>query len=289
MSASLPRANKAKPDIVVIGAMRAGTTTLHLMLNMLSNVSVTKIKETNFFASDRFGSRSGWQWYENQFDPDKPIWCDVSPRYAKRDLGPDVARNIASANPDATIVFIARDPVERAISQYAHSFHMGQRLPSPSELVDADNGKHVISTSMYAFNLEPYYEQFPDRVHVLDFARLKQDPRLFMSDFIAATGIEADIENISMSASNTSDELAHQPQWWGRLRESAIGKTLRRHVPTKPALQFKRFVSRHLAGRKPREVPKFSEQDKARMIDVLADDIARFRTMTGKDFSDWCL
>lgn len=289
LTSDAPDTSRGRPDIVVIGAMRAGTTTLQQLLATLPGVSVPAMKETDFFISDRFGTDSGWDWYTNQFDAREPFWCDISPNYGKRDLHPNTAKKIASKNPNAMIIFIARDPIERAISQYNHSFHMGQQLPDPAEMTETPNGRHVLSTSKYAYNLDPFYEHFPGRVAVLDFARLKQDPKLFLQDFIAATGIDADIDRVSISATNTRDELALQPKWWGRLRESALGEALRRHLPRNQALQLKRFVSRQWGQEKPRDVPQFSEDDRARMIDALADDIARFRTRTGQDFSDWCL
>ncbi|MCR9078858.1 MAG: sulfotransferase domain-containing protein [Hyphomonadaceae bacterium] len=289
VTSSESRSIAAKPDILVIGAMRAGTTTLHELLRLNPMISVPAIKETDFFSSARSETPGGWDWYARQFDADKPIWCDISPRYAKRDLAPDAAKQIAATNPDARIIFIARDPVKRAMSQYAHSFHMGHDMPSPSDLLGSVEGAHIVSTSRYAFNLEPYLEHFEGRIEILDFARLQADPKLFLRDFFQAANIDGDVADIAAVARNTSDQLARQPKWWGKLRESRIGETLRTRIPRAHIVRVKRLLARKWNRRTMREAPPFSDDDKARLSDVLAEDAARFRTMFGHDFADWCL
>ncbi len=280
---------RARPDVVVIGAMRAGTTTLHTFLDQLEGVAVPTIKETNFFCGDDSESQAGWNWYEKLFDPNAKIRCDISPMYAKRDLDPNVAQRLAAANPDAKVVFIARDPVKRAISQYAHSFHSGQSLPLPSELWETPEGQHIVSTSKYAYCLEPFREQFGDQLEILDFSELVHTPEDFLQSFMVAADMQADTSQISMTAQNSSEDLARTPRWWGKLRESQLGDALRRRVPRDFVLRLKGALAKNWTKQDGRAVPKFSEDDKQRLIEALADDVATFRKTYGKPFSDWCL
>lgn len=284
-----PQATATRPNVVVIGAMRAGTTTLHQMLSHDPMVSVPAIKETDFFSSDRVETRGGWDWYASQFDKEKPVWCDICPRYAKRDLSPNVAERIASANPDARIIFIARDPVERAMSQYTHSFHMGHDMPAPPDLLGSTEGEHIVSTSLYAFNLEPYLEHFEGRIEILDFARLREDPSAFLQDFFDAANIEREVGDISVIPHNANARLAQQPRWWGRLRESRIGDALRSRIPRAHVVRVKNLLARQWDRRALREAPPFSENDKARLAEVLSEDAIRFRNLFGKEFPDWCV
>ncbi len=280
---------RAQPDVVVIGAMRAGTTTLQDILDQIEGVAVPTIKETNFFCGDDSETRSGWDWYGKLFDPAAELRCDISPNYAKRSLYPQVARRIAAANPDAKIVFIARDPVERAVSQYAHSFHSGQSLPLPSELVGTPEGDHIISTSSYAYCLEPFRDHFGDQLEILDFSDLVQTPEDFLHSFMTAAGVRADTSQISMTAQNSSEDLARTPKWWGKLRESQLGDALRRRVPRDYMLRIKGTLAKSWTKQERREVPKFSENDRQRLIEALADDVETFRKTYRKPFSDWCL
>lgn len=279
----------ARPDIVVIGAMRAGTTTLYNLLDQVENIAVPSIKETNFFFGDQSNDQSGWDWYAKLFDPNADIRCDISPNYAKRSLDPHVASRIAAANPNAKIAFIARDPVQRAISQYAHSFHSGQNLPLPSELSETPEGQHIISTSKYAYCLEPFREQFGDQLEILDFADLVNEPDEFLQSLVDQSEVDLEMNDVTASVQNSSEDLAREPKWWGKLRESQFGDTLRRHVPREHALRIKDLVTKAWPKRQVRAVPEFSEDDKQRLIDALAEDVAEFRKTYGKPFSDWCL
>ena len=54
-------------DFVIVGAMRAGTTTLHALLADHPQISMSRDKETDFFIAERNHSR-GLGWYEAQFD-----------------------------------------------------------------------------------------------------------------------------------------------------------------------------------------------------------------------------
>lgn len=280
---------RARPDVVVIGAKRAGTTTLHEMLDQVDEVSVTKIKETDFFCGDRSETQKGWNWYERMFDSGTRVRIDISPAYAKRDIDSGVASRIAAANPDAKILFIARDPVERAISQYAHSFYSGQRLPLPSELWNTPQGDHIVSTSKYAHCLEPFREHFGDRIEILDFQTLANSQDDFLRDVLELVGVARGHRPALTNVQNSSDDLARQPQWWGRLRESRFGESVRRHIPRSQALRLKRVLTGAWLQRPARDVPEFSDDDRQRLIEALADDTAMFRQIYGKEFSDWCL
>ncbi len=166
---------------------------------------------------------------------------------------------------------------------------MGHDMPSPSDLLGSVEGAHIVSTSRYAFNLEPYLEHFEGRIEILDFARLQADPKLFLRDFFQAANIDGDVADIAAVAHNTSDQLARQPKWWGKLRESRIGEALRTRIPRAHIVRVKRLLAQQWNRRTVREAPPFSDDDKARLSDVLAEDAARFRTMFGRDFADWCI
>ncbi|MBU2482884.1 MAG: sulfotransferase, partial [Proteobacteria bacterium] len=71
-----------KPDFLIIGAQKAGTTTLHDWLITQSQLSLPNIKETHFFSKEnRF--EKGYNWYIKQFDmtSDKKIIGEVDPDY----------------------------------------------------------------------------------------------------------------------------------------------------------------------------------------------------------------
>ena len=71
-------ANAGPVDFVIVGAMRAGTTTLHALLAEHPQITMSRDKETDFFIAEKNYSR-GLCWYEAQFDPTRPIRGEASP------------------------------------------------------------------------------------------------------------------------------------------------------------------------------------------------------------------
>jgi hypothetical protein len=152
----------APVDFVVLGAMKCGTTSLHHYLSEHPNVLLAPEKEMNFF----FGSIPGepgnlWRgmaWYRDRLPADGRLRGDVSPGYTSPDH-PDVAARIAAAAPDVKLLYLVRDPLARAVSQYRHHRRDGTE---PRSLADAllDPAGHYLLRSRYADRLRPFLEHF---------------------------------------------------------------------------------------------------------------------------------
>jgi hypothetical protein len=79
----------ALPNLVVIGAMKCGTTSLHHYLDLHPEISMSRPKELNFFIGDDGGPgdwrggtwRRGTAWYAQHFEPAAPVRGEVSPGY----------------------------------------------------------------------------------------------------------------------------------------------------------------------------------------------------------------
>jgi hypothetical protein len=109
------------PTFVIAGAQKSGTTSLTEALRQHPEIAFSRRKELHFF--DRHFAR-GLEWYEAQFDP-QPHHRQVgeaTPAY----MYDAVARErLAATLPDARIVVILRNPVDRAYSHYWHKRRLG--------------------------------------------------------------------------------------------------------------------------------------------------------------------
>ncbi len=116
------------PDFLVIGAQKAGTTALYAYLRWHPAITGPSWKEVSFF--DRHWWR-GEAWYRGQFPlrPGGRLVGEASPSYLFHPLAPERARAVV---PDAKLVALLRDPVDRAYSQYQHEVALG-REPLPFE------------------------------------------------------------------------------------------------------------------------------------------------------------
>ena len=163
------------PNFIVIGAMRAGTTTLYHHLRNHPDIGMSRTKETDFFVT-AMNYPLGFDWYHRQFTPGYSVYGEVSPNYAKHDLWKGVPELIKQAAPEVRLIFIARDPVDRFVSHYLHSWHVGHTSVRPEHLLGSGNGQHMLETSRYAAQLRIYLDHFPrNRILILDFDELRTD------------------------------------------------------------------------------------------------------------------
>jgi hypothetical protein len=149
----------AKPNLVVIGGLKCGTTSLHHYLNVHPEIQMSRPKELNFFVAE-LNWRLGVEWYESHFRADAAVRGESSPHYTNLPRFAGVADRMRSLIPDAKLIFMVRDPVDRALSHYLHNVAGGyERRPLDVALADPDSA--YVHRSMYAMQLEPYLERFP--------------------------------------------------------------------------------------------------------------------------------
>lgn len=105
------------PNFLIVGAQKCGTTTLYDILNMHPQANMSKIKEINYFTSQKKFKR-GLEHYSSFFNKPKVIHRitgESSPGYM---CYPGVAERIKKDLGQIKIVIILRDPIKRAFSQY---------------------------------------------------------------------------------------------------------------------------------------------------------------------------
>lgn len=109
------------PDYLILGAQKAGTTTLYNNLIKHPVVFPAAIKEVHFFDM-HFGN--GVNWYRAHFPMRRvmsakagSITGEGSPYYLLHPLAPQRVKNVV---PDAKLLVVLRNPVDRAYSHYQH-------------------------------------------------------------------------------------------------------------------------------------------------------------------------
>lgn len=199
------------PEIIVVGAQRAGTTTLFRLLSEHPRLRRPTInKGTGYFDDDY--SR-GTRWYRAHF----PIRLRRGATLAFECSGyylfhPLAAARIARDLPGCHVVVMVRDPVERAYSSYRHEFARGfetlsfadavtqeaERTRGLGAAVAADSGvpsfghRHhcYLQRSQYAEQIARFVAELGrDRVHVVDANRLFADPVTTYLDLQRSLGL----------------------------------------------------------------------------------------------------
>lgn len=268
---------------IVIGAMKAGTTTLYNLLSQHPQISVSNLKETDFFLKRNF--HKGPEWYERRFDHSKDVSIDVSPNYVKYRSFPGVAERVRDLYPDVKLIFIARDPVERAISQYKH-----QKLQVEGRLGDEKSDsyaiiRHAVEVSSYGEQIDHWYKFFnKEQFLFIEFETMIEGPRKTIEDVCAFLGVENVWQELTaLGTSNSSLENAVLPSWLYKMRSTGLGKKAKELLPRGAVNRLKATLSG-----KPNSADFRLEQEILDAMKVsLRTDIQHFRKITGVRGSGW--
>lgn len=124
------------PDLLVIGTQRGGTSSLYRYLGAHPHVVPSVRKETEYF-SRRFDN--GQLWYQGHFPLRRSgLTFEATPDYLFHPLAPARA---ADTLPDARIVVLLREPVERAVSHWQHMTRLGFEHLSFGDALAAESGR----------------------------------------------------------------------------------------------------------------------------------------------------
>ena len=165
------------PDFIVIGAMKSGTTTLADQLAAQDGVFVTTPKEPNYFSDDAVYAK-GPDWYAALFDPAPPsaLRGEASTHYTKRPTYPDTVARLHDACPELRLIYMIRNPVERAVSHYIHEWSE-RRVGGRIDLAFAQMPE-LVDYGRYAYQLDPYLEAFGQAaIHLTSLEQITQDPQ----------------------------------------------------------------------------------------------------------------
>ena len=107
------------PDLIIIGAMKCGTTSLHRYLDLHPEIIMSGQKGLNFFIPERNWGK-GVDWYRPNFKGNALVSGEASPNYTNFPDFKGVAGCMHPIGPNARLIYMVRDPVDRILSHYMH-------------------------------------------------------------------------------------------------------------------------------------------------------------------------
>lgn len=209
------------PDFLVIGAQRAGTTWLHRVLREHPALWLPPVKELHYFDKldidrtvldpkerRRVGLRgllrfdpwlfSYWlgrrsdAWYARLFQGAQTkgfIAGEITPAYAT--LDEEVLRRIRRMNCDIKLIFVMRDPMERAWSAINNAAKKGvAEPPTVEKAVERARGWGTAARSAYADTIKRLEAVFPaSQIHYCFFDDLRERPETLTADLLSFLGV----------------------------------------------------------------------------------------------------
>lgn len=267
------------PNFLIIGAMKAGTTSLHHYLSQHPDVQMSSRKELHFFTSNRY---RGLEWYESFFEgaPPKKLRGEASPSYSKFHEFDDVPGEIAAALGHSTkLLYLVRQPIDRALSHIMHSRAAGEsRTDYEEALRSMSYGNTFIQTSLYGAQLSRFRDVFPTaNILVLETEQLEQHRNAAMTAVCAFLGIDAD----ALDAQSLETRL-HASET--KLEYNSLSFWLSRHLTMGRPGQYRNNALVRLALLKKLPRPALSPTFHDELMQVFENDIDQLESLTGRRY-----
>ena len=213
------------PDFLIVGVQKGGTTSLYNYLIQHPDVVPASRKEVHYF--DRNVHRS-LNWYKAHFrnaarqkkSNSRIITGECTPYYA---VNPYIPEKIAKIAPDTKIIFILRDPVERAFSHYKHNVNRNlyekpvtfsealsfeeQIVPRVLDEMRLERNCYHTDHDIYSLRerghyveqIQTYEEYFPEKVFILTTEELSEAPDKVLGklcEFLGLTFYDFNIKKV---------------------------------------------------------------------------------------------
>ena len=270
------------PNFLIIGAAKAGTTSLHHYLRQHPDVFMAP-REPRYYAREGADASSPVIWtrdaYERLFDgvtTERAIG-EASPQYLNHPSAPD---EIKADLPDAKLIVTLRNPADRAYSSYLGRLIAGSERRSAEEAMQP--GSFYFETSSYYAPLSRYFERFDrSRIKVILFDDLIRDARAVVRDLFAFLDVDDSIEidtEAKHGAAAAPRSVTANVAFW------KVVDAMRRIVP--PSLRGTGLAGRAHALLRRRPEP-LSPEIRQRLVAAFRDDIARTEALIGRDLSHW--
>lgn len=278
--------------------MKAGTSSLHEYLNQHPQIFMSRFKEPQYFAPHATRWRQPWgqgnpypepgiDWYLELFEEagDVAYAGESSVSYTARPWVENCEQRIFDFNPDARLIYLLRDPVERTISHYWYFVKDGRE--DRDIMTALRREEEYISRSDYARQLKPYLDRFTrQQIHVMSIEDLNADPTHSFRRLFDWLGVDFDI-TIDMSKKyNVSDSQLRQTR-----RGLVSLDTALKHWRFKPWLDRLPVLARQSIDRFTyRPVCRDERRDqRARdyLQEVLRPKTKEFFELVGQEFGGW--
>ena len=271
------------PTLVIIGAEKCGTSALRFYLGLHPEVFMSEPKELRFF-SHEWGR--GVPWYAAHFEAaGTPVAGEASPQYTSHPFTPEVPERMHAVVPDAKLVYLVRDPVDRILSGWVGRRAAGDFGPLADAVRPSMDNIHV-AKSAYATQLErflPYYGL--DRILVLDQDDLLHRRRETLRHVFAFVGVDETFDTPEFDAQRHVTSNKRLMRVRGPLIPRRVTPKDTGRVPWAVRARVKRTLLRPLSVQA--RWPELPPEDRAALEAILRPEAERLRALTGRTFPGW--
>ncbi len=227
------------PNLIVVGAQKCATSSLHQYLDAHPDICMSETKELDFFVAEKQWRR-GLDWYRSQFPSDAPLRGESSPNYTAFPLFKGVPERMHSLIPEAKLIYVVRDPVDRMLSENVHARQTGRtKLGVREALLDPE--APFYHRSRYWTQISQYLQHYDkSQILVVDYDELAVRPRECMREIYRFLGVNEAFD------SDVFSRRFHRSQ--GKREFTATGRALQAAYRAVKRLLPATTSGRQLAG-----------------------------------------
>lgn len=279
-----------------MGAAKAGTTSLYNYLNGHPDIYMSPVKEPHYFSG--LGTYPGSGISIRTMDDYQALFSGVngekavgeaSPSYLSSETAP---YNIKKAIPDARIIIVLRNPVERAYSHYNMNLRLGSAVVRPfikaveQDYAKAEKGWWVsamyVELGLYYEQVKRYLDVFSDKnVRVYLYDDLVKDPADMMKDIFHFLGVNP---SYTPELGKRFNEGAAPKAWLQRLIHILYLLRITHKVSRMPLPGIKKWLKKIVFN--PDKLVMTAEE-REYMKGFFREDVKNLSSLIKRDLSFW--
>ena len=285
-----------KVDFFIVGAPKAGTTSLYHYLNEHLEVEMSSQKEPDYF-SDYALHEQGMYYGKNRIDNINKYHGLFTPNAVKLRgeasvsylFYNDVPQKIKDYNQKSKIIIILRNPIDRAFSHYLMDYRLGLVSESFEDIINKKS-KHknahlfyqqYIQVSEYAPQIKRYLNVFKrENILFIDYEDFKNDVAEVVNNVYLFLGVNDDFQpnlnkkhNTYTMPKNGIIRYIYSFVSFRNFLTSIFSKGLVKSIRNRLFINYRK--------------PKLSNANREFLNEFFKEDIKELNALLNKDFTKW--
>ncbi len=277
------------PNLIIIGGLKCGTTSIHHYLGLHPEIQMSKPKELNFFARE-LNWDLGLDWYASRFDGRFKVRGESSPHYTNLPRFEGVAERIRQHCPDAKLLYMVRDPIKRILSHWVHATGAGYETRELVPTLSQPDSSYI-QRSMYWMQLQPYLERFDHaQIEIITQEELQSEREATMRKAFVFAGVDESFtsEQFDREWEKSSAKQGGKYQLMERLVKLPGLRSFDRNFDRLPE-PMRWLVEKvvHDPEKPPAPKPKLPDDLFETIRGRFGADVAALQEFAGREFAGW--
>ena len=279
----------ALPNLIIIGGLKCGTTSIHHYLGLHPEIQMSKPKELNFFVAE-LNWDLGLDWYASRFDDRFGVRGESSPHYTNLPRYGGVADRIHEHCPEARLIYMVRDPIKRILSHWVHATGAGYESREMVATL-SEPGSSYTQRSMYWMQLQPYLERFGRaQIEIFTQEELQSERQATMRKAFAFAGVDEGFtsEQFGREWEKSAAKQGDKYQLMEKLIKLPGLRSFDRNFDRLPE-SMRWIVEKvvHDPEKPPAPKPKLPDELFETLRGRFGEDVAALQRFVGREFAGW--